>query len=172
MDLMEKLSSNEVKEHFSKSWMTHDAMWYGICVQELGPDKANHLNKTAVRLMAGIEIKRIIKLMGKPSNLTVETFDELSEIIETAFRLVQTRFLTFDFSFSEKNVLRGKFDACFAYNGLKKYGNIDDYDCGIIERVKGWLDNLGVSYRMTPVFTGCLMHKEGSCTIDFHFNLV
>jgi len=130
MDLMKSLNRNDVKELFSKNWLTHDAMWYGSCMQELGPEKANQLNKTAVRMMATIEIKRILKLMDKPKGYTIEYFSELAEIIETAFRLVQTSFLTFDFSFPEKNLLRGRFNACFAYEGVKKFGMIDNYECG------------------------------------------
>ncbi|MCP4373412.1 MAG: L-2-amino-thiazoline-4-carboxylic acid hydrolase [Deltaproteobacteria bacterium] len=171
MDLMQRLNRNEVKELFSKNWLTHDAMWYGSCMQELGPEKANRLNKMAVLLMAGIEIKRIVKLMGKPKDHTVETFSELAEIFETAFQLVQTSFLTFDFSFPEKNVLRGRFNECFAHDGVKKYGMIADYECGIFERIKGWLDSLGVKYSMIPDFTGCLMHKNGRCEVDFRFDL-
>lgn len=171
MGLMKNLNKNEVKELFSKNWMTHDAMWYGSCMQTLGPEKANQLNKTAVQLMATIEIKRITKLMDKPKSVTIKTFRELAEIIETAFRLVQTGFLTFDFSFPEKNVLRGRFNECFAHDGVKRYGMIANYECGIVERVKGWLNSLGVRYKMTPDFTGCLMHQNGVCEIDFHFDL-
>ncbi len=171
MDLIQRLNRDEVKELFSKNWLTHDAMWYGSCMQELGPEKANHLNKTAVRLMAGIEIKRIVKLMGKPKDYTVESLSELSEIIETAFQLVQTSFLTFDFSFPEKNLLRGQFNECFAHDGVKKFGMIHNYECGIVERIKGWLDSLGVKYSMIPDFQGCLMHQNGKCVIDFRFDL-
>ncbi len=171
MDLMKKLNKDDVKELFSKNWLTHDAMWYGSCMQELGPEKANQLNKTAVQLMATIEIKRIMKLMDKPKDVTIKTFRELAEIIETAFRLVQTSFLTFDFSFPEKNLLRGRFNECFAHDGVKRYGMIDDYECGIVERVKGWLNSLGVRYKMTPDFRGCLMHQNGKCEVDFYFDL-
>ncbi len=171
MEIIEKLNKEDVKEFFSKNWMTHDAMWYGSCVQAIGPEKANELNKTAVRMMATIEIKRVMKLMGKPKGMTVTTFDELSEIIDTAFRLVQTEFMTFDFSFPEKNILRGQFNECFAHTGVKKFGLIDDYDCGIVERVKGWMDGLNVSFTMTPEFTGCLLHQTGECIVDVHFNL-
>ena len=171
MDLMKKLDKNEVKELFSKNWLTHDAMWYGSCMQELGPEKANQLNKTAVQLMATIEIKRIVKLMDKPKGVTIKTFRELAEIIGTAFQLVQPGFLTFDFSFPEKNLLRGQFNECFAHDGVKRYGMIEDYECGIVERVKGWLNSLGVKYEMTPDFTGCLMHQNGICEIDFCFDL-
>lgn len=68
MDLINKLSKADVKELFSKNWMTHDAMWYGNCMHELGPEQMNRQNKSADRLMAAIEIKRIVKLMGKPKD--------------------------------------------------------------------------------------------------------
>jgi Family of unknown function (DUF6125) len=171
MELMKKLNRDDVKELFSKNWLTHDAMWYGSCMQELGPEKANHLNKTAVRMMATIEIKRIMKLMGKPKGVTVKNFEELAEIIGTAFQLVQTSFLTFDFSFPEKNILRGRFNECFAHGGVSKFGMIENYECGIIERVKGWLDSLDITYKVSPEFTGCLMHQNGKCEIDFRFDL-
>ena len=171
MDLMKKLDRYDVKEVFSKNWLTHDAMWYGSCMQELGPEKANQLNKTAVRLMAAIEIKRIMKLMNKPKGVTINNFHELAEIIETAFRLIQTSFLTFDFSFPEKNLLRGRFNECFAHDGVEKFGVIADYECGIVERVKGWLTSLGVSYIMIPEFKGCLMYQNGKCEVDFRFDL-
>jgi hypothetical protein len=48
---------------------------------------------------------------------------------------------------------------------------IESYDCGIIERVKGWLDSLGVAYQVAPEFNGCLMHQKGQCEIDFRFDL-
>ena len=170
MDLLTKMDKNEIKELFSKNWLTHDAMWYGSCVQELGPEKANQLNKAAVRLMAGIEIKRILKLMGKPKGYLAESFDDLSEILITAFQVVQTSFMKFDISFPEKNLLRGQFNYCFAYEGVKKFGLVEIYDCGIAERVKGWLDTLGVLYTSTD-FAGCLMHQNGKCIIDFRFEL-
>ena len=169
MDLQQALRKDDVTELFSKNWRTHDAMWYGSCVQELGPDKANQLNKGAVRLMAGIEIKRILKLMGKPKGYVENNFEDLAEIIQTAFDLVQTSFMKFDFSFPEKNLLRGQFNYCFAYEGVKKFGLIDSYDCGIVDRVKGWVDALGVKYEATE-FSGCLMHQHGQCVVDIRFD--
>jgi hypothetical protein len=171
MDLLEEMEKGEVKELFSKNWMTHDAMWYGNCVFELGAEVANRLNKKAVRSMAAVEINRIMKLMGIPKDASIKNFDELVEIIETAFQVVQTGFMKFDFSFPEKNVLHGQFHSCFAHDGVKRFGMIEEYDCGILERVKGWLETIGVDYKMTPEFTGCLMHQKGSCEVDFHFVL-
>lgn len=48
---------------------------------------------------------------------------------------------------------------------------VADYDCGIVERVKGWLETLNVSYQMAPEFSGCLLHQYGKCEIDFSFDL-
>lgn len=67
MDLMEMMDKNGIREFFSKNWMTHDAMRYGTSVQELGPEVASRLNKTAVRLMACLERKRVARLMRRPT---------------------------------------------------------------------------------------------------------
>lgn len=171
MDLLMQMGKNDIKELFSKNWLTHDAMWYCTCVLELGPEMANRLNKQAVKSMAAIEIKRIIKLMDIQREDRITTFDELTEIVNTVFQVVRTRFMNFDFSFPEKNVLHGKFHECFAHDGVKRYGMIETYDCGILERVKGWLDAIEIDYQMTPEFSGCLMHQQGSCEVDFHFTL-
>ena len=74
MNLMAIMDKNGIREFFSKNWMTHDAVWYGTCVQELGPEVANRLNKTAVRLMAGLEIKRVARLMKRPIDNPVTDF--------------------------------------------------------------------------------------------------
>lgn len=68
-------------------------------------------------------------------------------------------------------MLHGKFHECFAHDGVKKFGMIDKYECGILERVKGWIETVGVKYNMAPEFTGCLMHQTGACEVDFHFEL-
>ena len=66
---------------------------------------------------------------------------------------------------------QGDCHECFAHDGVEKFGVIADYECGIVERVNGWLEGLGVTYNMIPDFTGCLMHENGICEVDFRFNL-
>ena len=172
MDLMSTLDKKEIREFFSKGWMTHDAMWLVGAMQETGVEKANKINKNAVKDMAAIEIKRIMKLMGKPKNAVITTFDELQEIIDTTYKLILPEFMKLYYGFPEKNVFRGVFHECFAHQGVSQAGLIDVYQCGIIMRVQGWLDTLGVKYERTPsVIDGCLMHKTGKCEIEFRFNL-
>jgi hypothetical protein len=170
MDLMEKLNKKEIREFFSKGWMTHDAMWLYHCLQEFGAEKANKVNQAAVKSMAAIEIQRVLKLMNKEKGV-ITSFEELKEIIDTTFKLILPKFMKFYYSFPEKNRFRGGFYECFAHDGLKKFGMLDFYQCAIITRVQGWIDGLGVKYDLSPEFTGCLMHKNGKCEMEFKFDL-
>lgn len=171
MDLLTALEKEEIREFFSKNWMTHDAMWYAACVRELGPEKANRLNKAAVRQMAGLEVRRVSSLMGRPARAKLSEFRDLKEVVETTFGLLKAGFMKFEYSFPEKNLMRFRFDECFAHDGVGRFGRIESYDCGIVERIKGWLEGLGVGYNLTPDFSGCLMHQTGACEIEFHFEL-
>lgn len=170
MKLMNKLDKYEVREFFSKNWLTHDAMWFYHSLKEVGADQANKINRAAVKSMAGIEIQRILKLMNTEKK-SVETFDQLKEIIDTTYKLIKPEFMKFVYDFPEKNIFRGGFSKCFAYEGITKIGVINIYQCGVIMRVQGWLEALGVQYKMEPDFTGCLMHQNGKCEIMFRFNL-
>jgi hypothetical protein len=168
--LLDTLEKTHIREFFSKGWMTHDAMWYYHCLQELGADQANRINRAAIFSMAGIEIQRIRKLMGR-NNGPVGTCRELREILDTAFELVLPEFMKFHYSFPEEDLLRGGFHECFAFEGVKKYGAECVYQCGIVTRIKGWLEALGVKYVMVPDIKGCLMRDQGKCEVEFHFGL-
>jgi hypothetical protein len=170
MDLMDKLDKKQIREFFSKGWMTHDATWLYLCMQELGAEKANRINKEAVKSMAGIEIFRILKLMGRGKG-PITAYEDLKEIIDTGYRLIQPEFMKMHYGFPGRNVMRGGFDECFAYEGMKRFGMIDSYQCGIIIRTRSWLEGLGVGYEMIPEVDGCLMHTYGKCDIEFRFYL-
>ena len=109
--------------------------------------------------------------MGKPKDAVITTFEELKEIIDTTYKLIQPEFMKLYYGFPDKNVFRGGFHKCFAHDGVSKFGFIDVYQCGIVIRVQGWLEGLGVKYDMIPEFNGCLMHQNGKCEIEFRFNL-
>lgn len=170
MNLLEKMNKHEIREFFSKGWMTHDAMWFYQCLQNLEPQKANEMNQAAVKAMSLIEIQRILKLMGRGKG-PVKTFDELKDIIDTAFQLVKTDFMKFSYDYPEKNLCRGGYHECFAYEGLKKFGMIDSYQCGIFVRIFGWFEGLGVPCEVTPEIKGCLMHETGKCELFFRCHL-
>lgn len=166
----DKLEKSEVKELLNKCWMTHDAMWFYHCLREVGIETTNKINLAAVRSMSVIEIKRIRKLLGVEKR-KIDTFEELIALVEGAFAIVKADFMNFSYSVPEKNVIRWDMQQCFAHDGVSQIGAISGYQCGIIERIKGWLDGLGVSYSIVPEINGCLMHAHGKCCGEFRTNL-
>jgi hypothetical protein len=161
------LKKNELKEILIKNWMTHDAMWFFHCYQECGIDRTNKINKAAIRSMAAIEIRRIKKAVGMDK---VETFEDLKSLVDSAFDTLTGDFMDFTYSFPSANVLHGEWKNCFAYDGIKRLGIIDRYQCGILERIYGWFDGLGIKYSVAPQVEGCMMHTDGKCFRDITFN--
>jgi len=166
---MKTLKKDEFKEILIKNWMTHDAMWFYHCLQECGIERTNKINKAAIRSMAAIEIKRIQKAVGIDK---VKTFEDLKVIVNTAFTVLTGDFMDFNYSFPSENALHGEWKNCFAYNGVKQLGVLDRYQCGIMERVCGWFDGLGIKYSVSPPMAGCMMHTDGKCFRNFTFNFV
>lgn len=164
----EEITRDELKELLSKCWMTHDAMWFFHSATECGMEKTNKINKAAVRAMAAIEIKRVKKLLAPEDT---NTYDGLKEFILQAKTLIMTEFMKFDISLPGGNTIVWNAPECFAYEGVKKIGAAGAYQCGIIDRVSGWLDGLGVKHAITPEITTCLMHTQGKCSAEFQLDL-
>ncbi|MBM3120261.1 MAG: hypothetical protein FJ006_12095 [Chloroflexi bacterium] len=163
---MRALDTREVKELLNKCWMTHDAMWFYHCLQECGIEKANKINRAAMRAMATIEIRRIKNALGVTQ---IENFEVLRSMIECALDLVTADFMGFMCSFHSEGFIHWEMPRCFAYNGMKKIGVIGQYQCGVLDRFEGWLDSLGIKYSVTPQVAGCMMHTEGRCFRDYRF---
>ncbi len=165
---MKTLEKNELKEILIKNWMTHDAMWFYHCLQECGIEKTNKINKAAVRAMGIIEIRRIQKALGVDK---VETFEDFKLLNDAMWGIVKGEFMKFSYSYPAKNTFRGDFEKCFAYEGIKQLGVHGQYQCGIFERIYGWLDGMGIKYSVSPQVEGCMMHTDGKCfrdvTLDF-----
>ena len=70
---MREIGKKELKELLLKCWMTHDGMWFYHSMQNLGIEKANQINKAAIKSLAGIEMERIRKAFGLKE---IETFEE------------------------------------------------------------------------------------------------
>lgn len=154
----------ELRELLTRCWMTHDAMWFSHCFAECGIETTNRINRAAVRSMARIEVRRLMKLLEVEK---VETFRDLEVFLAAAFELVRGDFMTFRPSFRAPNTCRWDMPECFAYEGIKKMGAISGYQCGIFDRVEGWFEGLGVRFTVTPKVEGCMMHTEGTCHRTF-----
>lgn len=161
------LDKDELKELLNKCWMTHDALWFFNCLQVLGIEKTNQLNKAAIRSLGPIETKRYQKALGINR---IESYDELIHFFKMAMEIVSGKFMKYRFDFSEKNLIRAEWQSCFAYEGMKRLGVADQYECGIMLRIEVWFDTLGIPYEVQPKVTGCMMHTDGRCYRDYRFN--
>lgn len=163
---MKSLNPKELQELILKCWMTHDAMWFYHCLREFGIEKANHLNKSAIRSLAAIEIERIRKAFGIEE---IKNFDDLGNLVDAGFAVLKGDFMGFEYTFQSENVVHWEMQKCFAHSGMTRLGVIDRYECGVVYRVTCWFDSLGIKYDVTPPVERCIMHTTGSCRGDFRF---
>ena len=165
---MRKLDQSELKELLLKCWMTHDGSWFYHCLQEFGIYTANRLNKAAIKTLAEIELPRItkareIEIGGTPTPAI------LRQALKGAFSVVKGEFMDFDYYFPSENVMEWKVNKCFAYEGMKRLGISDGYECGLLYRVGAWIDILGVDYEIATPVQGCMMNEKGFCSNSIIF---
>jgi len=167
MKTLADLTKEDVIDLENRCWMTHDGMWFYVCLSNFGIETTNRLNKSAIRALAPFEIERTKKAIGfekaKPEN-----FEDFKAYFTMARTLFIPPFMNAAMSFPRQNVLHWSFEPnnCFAYKGMRRLGVIDKYECGVIFRIECWLDYFGVPYTTTPRTDRCLMHANGECAGD------
>jgi preprotein translocase subunit SecA len=97
---------------------------------------------------------------------SAEDFDGFKDFFEEAASLMIPDFMNVEFTYPKKNKMGWRFNQnkCFAYSGIKRLGVIDQYECGVLYRIKCWLDALGITHRFIPEIGKCHMHATGSCS--------
>jgi len=166
MSVLDRVEKTEIRDLLGKGWLTHDGMWFYHTCQEFGIERANSLNKAAIKSLAPIEIERAKQVLGIDKE-RIDTFDELMDFILTAIELIlpDSIFKKIHFSSPSRDLIRWEWEKgqCFAYKGMKQIGAIDGYRCGVMYRIEGWLEALGIKCSLQPRIDGCLMHEKGSC---------
>ena len=169
MSVLNKIGKREIRDLLGKGWLTHDGLWFYHTYQELGIEKANKLNKAAIRSLAPIEIKRVKKALGIGGE-KIGTFEELKNFMLEALEMTLpgSVFERFRFRASSKDLLHWEWESgeCFAYKGMKQMGLIDGYRCGVMYRIECWLEALGIKYSIDPKIDKCMMHEKGACLGD------
>ena len=169
MSVLNKVEKSEIRDLLGKGWLTHDGMWFYHTYQELGVEKANKLNKAAIRSLAPIEIKRVKKALGIGGK-KIGAFEELKDFMLEALEVIlpNSVFEKFRFRASSKDLLHWEWERgeCFAYKGMKQIGIIDGYRCGVMYRIECWLEALGIKYSIDPKIDKCIMHASGACSGD------
>ena len=161
MSVLDGIKKTAIRDVLGKGWLTHDGMWFYQTYSKFGIEKANELNKAAIKAMAPIEVNRMKRLLGNVQG-KFETLDELLQFMLPALEvtLPGSVFKNLHFTTTSENFLHWEWVnlQCFAYKGMKQMGIIDGYRCGVMYRIECWLQALGIRYSMHPVIEGCLMH--------------
>jgi Family of unknown function (DUF6125) len=167
---MKDLGRDELKEIILKCWMSHDGSWFYHCFHEFGIEAANRLNKAAIKSLAQIELPRIaraleIDISGAP------TPEMLREVVDGAFSVVKGDFMYFDYRFISQDQMEWTMKRCFAFEGMKRLGLEDGYECGLLYRVGAWVQVLGIDYEIAEPINGCMMNEKGFCanSVKFRF---
>lgn len=165
MNLSEK---KELIELLNKNWMTHDGMWFYHCLQAVGIEATNRLNKSAIAALAPIEIKRLLTYLGLKKS-AFNSYPTFKAFFQKASELFIPNFMNVTMSFPGSNRMHWEFKPykCFAYKGMVAAGVVDQYECGVIYRIECWIKHLGIQYTVQPKITNCLMLRDGHCTGDF-----
>lgn len=168
MPRIDFMSKAELKDLLVRCWMTHDAMWFATALREAGIEATNRINLGAIRSLAPIETRRLLKTFGMEK---VDNLDQLRAFLDGAVELMTGEFMDFRREWQPDGGLRVETRKCFAHEGISKLGAIEGYECGIFERIFAWLDALGIGYSVAPEDKRCMMHFEGKCRRDFRFRL-
>ena len=166
MGVLDRIEKIDVRDLLGKGWLTHDGMWFYHTYQEFGIERANALNKAAIKSLAPIEMERAKRVLGIDKE-RFDTFDEFMDFMLSALELTMpdSVFKKIHFRSPSRDLIHWDWEngQCFAYKGMKQIGTIDRYRCGVMYRIECWLEALGIKYTMHPRIDGCLMHENGVC---------
>lgn len=166
MGVLDRIKKTEVRDLLGKGWLTHDGMWFYHTYREFGIERANTLNKAAIKSLAPIEVGRAKRVLGIDKE-GFDTCDELMDFMLAALEMTlpDSVFKKIRFISPSRNLIHWDWESgqCFAYKGMKQIGAIDGYRCGVMYRIECWLEALETRYAMHPSIEGCLMHEKGAC---------
>ena len=162
-----KMNGEQVRDYLLTNWMTHDALWYREAASRFGMAEASPMILQVCRSLGKIEFKRLLKATGSnpPKDMA-----QLKVLYEEARRILVPPFFETEVEFPDNNTILFKTRSCFAHKGMTEAGLIDEYECGIFERIKGWFDAMEVDYTLSPDLSRCLKYRGQECHVTVGFN--
>ena len=159
-EILRRLAPEEREALLLKCWMSHDARWFAAAVLAGGMELANRLNRMAAREEGKAEVRRIAGALALPP---VRSADDWLLVQEALIGLLGPDLLDYRASKQTDTACRVSVDRCFAYDQVTRAGVAEHYECGIFERVAGWLDGLGVPHELSPPLGKCLKAQGRDC---------
>ena len=146
-DALRRLSPADREALLVKCWMSHDARWFMAVARECGMPVANRLNREAARELGRVEAPRLARALGLGP---VTSLDGYLLVQEALIGLLGPDLLDYRVSKESESACRMSIERCFAHDQVTRAGVAEHYECGIFERVAGWLDGLGPAHGLSP----------------------
>ncbi len=170
-DPLDLLTKHEIRDLLGKGWLTHDGMWFLHAAAELGVDRANALNRAAIRGMSEIEVRRLVGALEVDLD-GLTTSDQVRRLITNGLALLLPDSVSSRIRVSAPDpaIVRLEWDdgECFAYKGMRRAGLLDGYECGVVYRIECWLEALGIRHEVDPAVGRCQMRVGASCVSEIH----
>ena len=157
---MKELPFSKKKELLIKGWMSHDARWFMAVAERLGIEEANRLNQRVCRELGQVEMKRFMKALGLslPKNI-----HEHIGINDAAISLYGPDLIEYEIKVLDHQSYEMRIKRCFAHENVVQAGIKDQYQCGILARVQGWIDTHELQHELTPSLGKCMMVLGKEC---------
>ena len=140
--------------------MSHDARWFAAAALAGGMELANRLNRMAAREEGKAEARRIAGALGLARARSLDDWLLTQAIL---IGLLGPDLLDYRVSRVSDSACRVSVERCFAHDQVVRAGVVAEYECGIFERVGGWLEGLGVAHEMSPPLGKCLKAQGRDC---------
>jgi hypothetical protein len=160
LEILGRLAPAERESLLIKCWMSHDARWFMAAAGEHGIEAANRLNRLAAHELGKGEARRIVAALGLPA---VRTLDDYLLVQEVLIALLGPDLLDYRVTRTGPDAFQIHVRRCFAHDHAVRAGIAGDYDCGIFARLTGWLEALGLPWRLQPVPGRCQKALGGEC---------
>lgn len=159
-------TAEKLRGFLLRNWMTHDALWYGEVAARFGMAEASPMNLRVCRSLGRMELRRLLREAGLSPPHDMES---LRDLFLEASAVFVPPFFSGNADFGPGNRMEFRTEACFAHKGMSQVGLIDEYACGIFERICGWFDAMEVQYVRSPDLSRCLKHRGLDCVVTFEF---
>jgi len=159
--MLNHLSFDSQKDLLIKGWMSHDARWFMAVTERFGIEEANRLNQKVCRELGQVEMKRFMKTLNLPFPKNI---DEHLTMNKEAISLYGPDLIDYEIRILDHQSYEMHIKRCFAYENVVKAGIKDQYECGILARVQGWIDAQGLEHELIPSLSKCMKVLEKECS--------
>jgi hypothetical protein len=159
-DTLGKLAPADREALLIQCWMSHDARWFMTVATEFGVEVANRVNQTVAHELGKVEARRIHSAFNLGPVLTLEDYLVVQELL---IDLLGPDLLDYHVSKRSDCTYQIAVRRCFAHENVQRAGIANQYECGILSRMTGWMDNFGFDYEVSPVPGKCPIASGQDC---------